>query len=175
MRVVGIDPGLTGAIAILGGPVAVVADLPTVPLGGNGLINKRVYGPALRKLILQHCPPGETMMFVVEAVATMGGANNAVQTQGSLMRTKGTIETVIELLGHQVTELNPQKWKGFYGLVEQHKDPSMSPAARNTAAKRKALECARRMWPACSDIGLAKHHNRAEALLIANYGLRNLT
>jgi len=167
MRVVGIDPGLTGAIGILGGPVPVVVDLPVVPLGGNGLIKNRVYGPALRKLLLQHCPAGEPVLFVVEAVATMGNQNNAVQTQGSLMRTKGTIETVIELLGHPVTELNSQKWKSFYGLV----NVDWSAVER----KRKALECARRLWPACSDIGLAKHHNRAEALLIANYGLRNLT
>lgn len=167
MIVVGIDPGLTGAIAFLGLGKAKVFDLPIVPLGGNGMIKNRVYGPGLKELILGNCPAGEPVMVVVENVATMGGQNNAVQIQGSLMRTKGTIETVIELLGYPVHEVNSQTWKGFYGLINS--------AWKDSERKKKSLECARRMWPSCADISLAKHHNKAEALLIANYGLRKLT
>ena len=89
----------------------------------------------------------------------MGGQNNAVQTQGSLMRTLGAIEAVVECLRWRVVPIEPQTWKRWYGIG---------------ADKGKALEAARKLYPACPDLARAKDHNRAEALLLAHYGKAKL-
>ncbi|MBT2326092.1 hypothetical protein J7E62_27565 [Variovorax paradoxus] len=157
MICIGIDPGLSGAISFVTERTCVVEDLPTMPLPGNGLITRKIDGRALAKMIRANVPIGETAEAYVEQVSTMGGKNNAVQTQGSLMRSLGAIETVLECLGYKPTMLSPQKWKRFYGL---------------DADKAKSLATARALYEA-APLSLAKHHNRAESLLIAHWGLRN--
>jgi len=154
---IGIDPGLSGAISFVTDRTCVVEDLPTMPLPGNGLITRKIDGRTLAKMIRANVPIGETAEAYLEQVSTMGGKNNAVQTQGSLMRSLGAIETVLECLGYKPTMLGPQKWKRFYGL---------------DADKKKALATARGLYPA-APLSLVKHHNRAEAVLIAHWGLRN--
>lgn len=156
MIFIGIDPGLSGAISFVTERTCVVEDLPTMPLPGDGLITQKIDGRALAMLIRKNVPIGETAEAYLEQVNTMGGKNNAVQTQGSLMRSLGAIETVLECLGYKPTMLAPQKWKRFYGL---------------DADKKKALVVARGLYRA-APLSLAKHHNRAEAVLIAHWGLR---
>lgn len=61
---------------------------------------RKLDGRAFCALLLKACPAAEGKpTVVIEAVATMGGQNNAVQTQGSLLRTLGAAETVPECLG----------------------------------------------------------------------------
>lgn len=171
MLVVGIDPGLTGACAVLGPQgLRSVFDLPTMKIPGVGpkaLVQRKIDGRALLDLLLAACPAGEARpTIVIEAVGTMGGANNAVQTQGSLLRSLGAIETVAECLKCPVEYVSPQSWKRRYGLI----DPKLSHKDR----KAKAMETARRCYPACSDISRAKDHNRAEAILIAHHARMEL-
>lgn len=154
---IGIDPGLSGAISFVTERSCVVEDLPTMPLPGDGLIRNKIDGRALVKIIRTNVPVGEAAQAYVELVSTMGGKNNAVQTQGSLMRSLGAIETVLECLGYKPTMLSPQKWKRFYGLDSD---------------KKKALATARELYQT-APLSLVKHHNRAESLLIAHWGLRN--
>lgn len=155
MIIVGIDPGLTGALAFVDSRGScVIEDIPTVALPGNGMVKRKVDGLALARLVRQHCPASEDAMVVCEAVRAMGGKNNAVQTQGSLMRTLGAIEAVFEVLRFPWQIVEPQTWKRHYGLGSE---------------KGASLEVARRLYPS-APLKLAKHHNRAEALLIAHYG-----
>lgn len=154
---IGVDPGLTGAITFISPNTLVVEDLPTTPLPGNGLIKRRIDGRALAKLVRANVPAGEKAEVFLEQVATMGGKNNAVQTQGSLMRTLGAIETVFECMGIPVTMLSPQKWKRMYGLK---------------ADKKKSLATARALYPE-APLTLASHHNRAESLLLGHWGKVN--
>lgn len=165
MIVVSIDPGLSGACAVLDhNGLRAVFDLPTMPIPGVGpeaKVQSKVDGRALVKALRQHCPPGEPVRSVIEAVGTMGGKDNAVQTQGSLLRTLGTIETVLEVLGWAPCYANAQTWKRFFGLI----DSELKPAQR----KKKALECARRLYAGCNEIARAKDHNRAEAILIGHW------
>jgi crossover junction endodeoxyribonuclease RuvC len=122
----------------------------------------------LCRLLLEHCPAEEGKPHVViEAVRAMGGKDNSVQTQGSLLRTLGALEAVVECLRFPVAYVPPQTWKKFFGLI----DSDLSPAQR----KAKALDCARKLYPGCADIGLAKHHNRAEAILVAHWQMRATT
>jgi crossover junction endodeoxyribonuclease RuvC len=165
MIVVAVDPGLTGACAVLDqNGLRAVFDLPTMPIPGAGpkaMVRKKVDARALLKTLRQHCPAGEPVHSVVEAVSTMGGKDNAVQTQGSLLRSLGAIETVLECLGWAPQYVYPQAWKRHFGLI----DSALKPAAR----KAKALECARRLYPSCTDIARAKDHNRAESILLAHH------
>lgn len=166
MLFAGIDPGLSGAIAIVG-PQGLrgVFDLPTMQIPGVGpkaLVQRKIDGRALLDLLLKVCPAGEARpTIVIEAVGTMGGANNAVQTQGSLLRSLGAIETVAECLKCKVVYVQPQTWKRAYGLIDAK--------LKHTERKAKALDTARRCFPSCGDLGRAKDHNRAEACLLARY------
>lgn len=161
MIVIGIDPGLTGAVAVMDrAGVRAVFDLPTMAVPGVGpkaLVKRKIDGRALCQLLLQHCPAdAEKPLVFLEKVSTMGGANNAVQTQGSLMRSLGAIESVVECLNYPVEQVAPQSWKKRFGIGSD---------------KAKALETARKLHPeAATDLKRARDHNRAEAVLLAHYG-----
>lgn len=163
--VIGVDPGLTGACAVLDhNGLRAVFDLPVMPIPGIGptaKVRTKIDGRALVKLLRQYCPAGEPVKSVIEAVNVMGGKNNAIQTQGSLLRTLGAVETVLECLGWAPEYANPQTWKRNFGLI----DSDLKPAQR----KAKAMQCARRLYPDCPDIARAKDHNRGEAILMAHW------
>lgn len=163
---IGIDPGLSGAVAFVDHRSCVVEDLPTVALPGNGLVTRKIDGRAFAELLRRYTVAGEPVQVFLEQVSTMGGKNNAVQTQGSLMRTLGAIEAVLECMRMPPKMVYPQKWKGWYGLI----DPDTTTAKKKGAALTKARE----LYPsiAKTTLRLADHHNRAEALLIAHWGLR---
>lgn len=171
MIVIAIDPGLTGACSVIDhNGLRGVFDLPTMQIpnvGPKAMVQNKIDGRAFCALLLKHCPVADGKpTFVIEAVGTMGGADNAVQTQGSLLRSLGALETVAECLNFPVVYVNSQKWKRFFGLI----DPALKPAQR----KKAALECARRLYPNCSDIARAKDHNRAESILIGHWMAKEL-
>lgn len=168
MITIGIDPGLTGCIAFVDSRGScVLADIPTMPLPGNGLVKRKVDGLALARLVRDQCPAAEATTVVCEAVRAMGGKNNSVQTQGSLMRTLGAIETVFEVLRFPWQLVEPTAWKRHYGLTQGKEET-------DSAYKRRSIDTVLRLYP-MADIKLAKHHNRAEALLIAHWGQANLS
>lgn len=166
MIVTSFDPGLTGACAVMDhNGLRAVFDIPTMAIPGVGpkaMVQRKLDAHALCKLLLQHCPASEGKpQVVIEAVSAMGGKNNAVQTQGSLLRTLGALEAVVECLRFPVAYVSPQTWKRFYGLIDSD--------LTQTERKRKAMECARRLYPDCMDIKRAKDHGRAEAALIGHW------
>jgi hypothetical protein len=168
--VVGVDPGLTGALAFIGCAGGVVLeDMPTLDLPGGGLVKRRVDGRALANIVRSHCPVGETVAVFCEAVGTMGGKNNAVQTQGSLLRSLGAIEAVFDMLRWPCMPVSPQGWQAFYklrGKKAEKREKDELPAA---------MRVARGLYPQAADrISRVKDHNRAEALLVAHFGMRYL-
>ena len=167
--VVGIDPGLTGAIAFIHAGKAAIEDIPTIALPGKGLVTRRVDGRALVELLRKHCPLGHAVTVVCEAVGTMGGQNNAVQTQGSLMRSLGAIEAVFDVVRAPCLMVTPREWQKLFGLVgkkAEKREPGQMPAAIVKA-------CA--LYPGAAHmLRRVKDHNRAEALLIAHYGVVTL-
>jgi crossover junction endodeoxyribonuclease RuvC len=151
---IGIDPGLTGAIASIDrAGVCAVQDMPTVQLPGDGLVRRRIDGLALARLLRQMVPAGNECLVMVEDVQAIGGS--AVQTMGSMMRSVGVIECAVEILRMPMQRANPRRWKRVFGLK---------------ADKGESLEVARRLFPAAAgQIARKKDHNRAEALLLAMY------
>lgn len=161
MIVIGIDPGLTGACAVMDhNGVRAVFDLPIMKapdVGPDAMVQNKIDGRALCQLLLKHCPASEGKPHVIlEKVGTMGGKNNAVQTQGALLRTLGAVETVLECLNYKIQYVAPQSWKKRFGLKSE---------------KSKSLETARRLHPeVLAELKRVKDHNRAEAVLLAHYG-----
>lgn len=174
MIIIGIDPGVNGGIAFLkpapfgsdANDEVHVHELPTVPTEG-GHVTRRVHGPALRSMIRSNVPQGEACMAIVEQLETGGAMRpdrmNNHMTRESQAITHGTIICALEMLGlvlgESIKTVSPRRWKKLYGFGKDKKD---------------ALAIARELYPQLRDADLkyAKDHNKAEAVLIARWGMR---
>lgn len=161
--VLGVDPGLTGAITSLDhhGHLRAVVDLPTCPIetaGPQAKVKRKIDARALRVILSDLVPTDERAIFVIEDMQLLGGSS--VQTMGSLAHTRGVIEAVALLYDLDVRFVRPQAWKRFYGLGSD---------------KTEALTLARKMWAGWTEFSRQKDHNRAESALIAHWALRTLT
>lgn len=169
--VVSIDPGLTGACAVLDHRgVRTVFDLPTMEIPGvgeNTKIKNKIDARALAKHLRTVCPADEAVQSVVERVQVMADRGSGLQQQGSLQRTLGAIEATLEILCWRPAYAHPQTWKRWYGLIDG--------AATEHQRKQGSLECARRLYPHCGEITRSKDHNRAEAILIGHWWMRTST
>lgn len=161
MIVVGIDIGLDGALSFVGRDESAVVDMPVI-LNAEG--KRRIHGRGLLDALRQYCPVGSPILVGFEDVQPrpFGNANahgNSIQSQGSLMRSRGAVEAVLDVMGVRSEDckiVQPQAWKSFYGLIGQKKGESSHRA--------------RVLFPEVADsLTRVKDHNRAEALLIANF------
>lgn len=160
MIAIGIDIGLTGAVgAVDQRGTGVVHDLPTLPDGER----RRLDGRGLYELLRHLVPVGEPCVVVIEDIRPrpMGNAGqhgNTMHSQGSLMRSRGIVEAVLDVARLQAHAVQPQTWKRHYALLKAEKGAS--------------LEKARALYPLLqSRLARVKDHNRAEALLLAHWGL----
>lgn len=156
---IAIDIGLTGALAAVnsyGHPA--VHDLPTVP---DGAKSRRLDGRGIVLLMRTLIPAGHQAQLVIEDVRPrpMGNGNragNTIHSQGSLMRSRGIVEAVADILRVDLVTVQPQTWKRHFGLLR--------------AEKAASLEMARKLYPGmAADLKRVKDHNRAEALLMAHW------
>jgi len=164
IAIIGIDPGLTGGVAAVypHDRHCAVRTLPTTPLAGGGLVKNRIQARDLMLMLRELAPADYAVAVYLEHVQTMGGQNNAVQTQGSLMRTLGAIEAALDIWRITPKIVTPQAWKKHFGLKRAKKET-------DSAWKARSLAVARKLYPN-ADLPLAGDHNKAEALLIAHYG-----
>ena len=160
MIVLGIDIGLTGALAAVDSRgTAAVRDLPTVP-DGKG---RRLDGRGLLLAIREFVPIGEAALIVFEDVRARPFGNgsregNTMHSQGSLMRSRGIVESVADITRLEVRVVQPQTWKRHFGLIGKPKDAS--------------ADTARGLFPVlAAELKRVKDHNRAEALLLAQWGM----
>lgn len=147
-RVAGIDPGIGGAIAFVGG-VDLVFDMPVYTASkGNNQVNPYSLAEILRG--------GELSLVVIEKVGAMPG--QGVVSMFNFGKTAGIIEGVCSALGLRIELVTPQKWKSRLGLIGKDKDYSRTLAIQK--------------YPGMADqLSLKKHCGRADALHIAHYGL----
>lgn len=162
MIALGIDIGVTGAISSVDhNSRAIIHDLPTVAIPGERFVRRRIDAMALMELVRKLAPAGESVLAVIENVHPFPGSRNSPQATGSLMDSRARIETVLELARITVHAIEPLAWKRLYNLAGKEKADS--------------IVTARTLYPSMADgLRLAKHHNRAEALLLAHFGLRKL-
>lgn len=150
----GIDPGLSGAVAILdpAGGVALLEDLPTLASGtGKARVSRRLDPAALVRLLEPF--HNRIRLAALEAVAARPGQGTA--SIFSLGDSFGTIRAVLACTGLSVALVSPVEWKRHYRLD-----------CDKERARARAIE----LFP-MADLGRKKDHNRAEALLLARYAL----
>ncbi len=149
---VGIDPGLiSGAWAVIDDDGAFIAcgDIPHK----DGRVQPRLLKIALQNVV----HPGVGAEIIIEQVGVRPGQGMA--SSAAFMRATGCIEAVASLLLYPVHFVTPQGWKKHHALIK--------------APKAASLAMAKAVWPT-APLKMAKHHGRAEALLIADFGRETL-
>jgi hypothetical protein len=145
MRVLGIDPGIAGALVLLvNGEVTEVADMPVVTARGK----RRVCPAQLATLLAGWCPIEHC---VIEAASARPG--QGVSSMFGYGRSYGICIGTLSALGIAYTEISPVSWKNRLAV------PGDKDGARFRAGQ--LLPAAVKHWP------LVKHHGRAEAALLA--------
>lgn len=153
MITIGIDVGKTGAVAAIDTEVILFPQIERLPVDENGRLRASAFADLLRKL----CPEWRACVFVEQINVFRGGSiRSNAKTDGDLVRLAGAVEAVVRMLRFEYHEVAPVTWKKFYGLKSD---------------KGASVELVRRIWPD-SPLKLKKHHNDAEALLIAHWGYR---
>lgn len=174
--VLGVDPGAHGALALItlgnGFRFVDAADMPIRDRGKTTTINC-LDARALRALVQRWRPT----IAVIEDAQPMPSKGNAEDACPTCHRGKSTmpskqaftfggmcesVRAVLEALDVDTVLVAPQTWKRAAGLKRGEKSRSEVKAA--------SLALAREIWPD-APLKLARNENRAEALLIARFGL----
>lgn len=153
MLIVGIDPGYSGAIALLNGSVLQVHDMPTAP-AVKGRVEMDLYrlGQLLSPDVDGICP--ETCVAVLEKVATMPG--QGISSAFRFGEGYGAIQMALVGHGWERNYVTPATWKKHFKLS---RDKGVS---RALASQR---------FPQYAHLfDRVKDDGRAEAALLALYG-----
>ena len=153
MKIIGIDPGLSGGIAVLeNNQVLSIFDMPVM---SEGKKNKRQLNSAqLVTLIKENIKSSEDVAVIVEQVNAMPG--QGVTSMFNFGQTFGAIKGVCAALGLPIFFVRPSKWKKHFELINSSKDSS----------RTKAIE----MYPAFSNqLAKKKDVNKSDAILIARF------
>ena len=152
MNIIAFDPGLNGGFSPVtsGGDIIASLDIPTI---GEGT-QRRVDAANLADLIREH---GPYRLAVVEQVHAM--PKNGAASMFRFGQAYGTILGVLGAIAIPVRLVTPTQWKKAMGL-----DSSAE------TSRARAIET----WPHHAGLFARKRdHNRAEAALLALWGLRN--
>lgn len=159
MIIIGIDPGLTGAVAMIGhrGEYANLQDLPTMARAGSkAYVKNQINAGELTAILagwLGGFDKNEIHVFIETPIAFPG---QHVATTAAAFLTSGLIEGVIMARNYTHTLVAPKDWKKAMQL---------------STDKEQARARAIRLFPEAAPLlARVKDHNRAESLLIAKYG-----
>ena len=153
MKIFGIDPGLSGAIAIL--EKKKVLSLFDMPVMAEGKKNKKQLNSAqLVDIIKENSSVDDEIVVVVEQVNAMPG--QGVTSMFNFGQTFGAIKGVCAALNLPIFFVRPSKWKKYFELINSSKDSS----------RTKVIE----MYPSLSSqLAKKKDVNKSDAILIARY------
>ncbi len=153
MKIIGIDPGLSGAIAVLENNN--VLNIFDIPVMSEGKKNKRQLNSALLvNLLKENIVKDEEVAVVVEQVNAMPG--QGVTSMFNFGQTFGAIKGICAALELPIYFVRPSKWKKHFDLIKSSKDSS----------RTKAIE----MYPKLSNqLAKKKDVNKSDAILIARY------
>ncbi len=153
MKIIGIDPGLSGAIAILkDNKVLKIFDIPVMSEGKKN--KKQLNSAQLVNLIKENTINDEDVAVVVEQVNAMPG--QGVTSMFNFGQTFGAIKGICAALNLPIFFVRPSKWKKHFELINSSKD----------ASRTKTIE----MYPSLSSqLAKKKDVNKSDAILIARY------
>lgn len=158
MITIGVDVGVSGAIAAIAdtGELITVCDLPVMVNGRTKWIDGVHLCGVLRAI--RDGRPARAFVERTQPTPKVG-----VTQSNSMGLTLGSTVVALQFAGVPVELVPPQTWKRALGLI--------MPEASDTAKKAASRTKAQMLFPT-ADLDRVKDHNRAEALLIAHYGLR---
>ena len=146
--ILGVDPGLGGAVAFYF-PAQGVVSVEDMPVAGSDI------DPATLAARIAQMRPD---IAIVEMVASRPG--QGVASVFKFGCGFGMVRGVIAASGVPLHLVSPTKWKRVYGLDSD---------------KERSRALALRLWPGRSDLfGRKKDHGRAEAALLARYAAERI-
>ena len=155
MIIVGIDPGIAGAICFFSdGKVIDVIDMPTMAEGKKN--KKQINGPQIYNEILQRIEGmnKKEIAVVIEQVSAMPG--QGVTSMFNFGQSFGVLKGICSAMQLSMHFVRPAKWKRFFNLINAEKD----------ASRTKAIE----IFPYIStQLSRKKDANKADAALIASF------
>jgi len=154
-RLLAIDPGLSGALAVVDTGCALeIEDLPTVTVDRGGKAKRQIDVAALAADVRRLAP----VHAIIERVGARPG--QGVSSMFAFGRSVGQVEGVVAALGIPITYVTPQIWRKALSV----------PAGKDGSRLR-----ASQLLPAYAERWRrAKDDGRAEAALIGLYGLLHL-
>ena len=155
MLIIGIDPGISGAICFFeNGEVREVIEMPTM---AEGKKNKRqVNGSQTYNEISQRIKniSKKDIFVVIEQVSAMPG--QGVTSMFNFGQSFGVIKGICSAMQLPTFFIRPAKWKKYFNLIKSEKD----------ASRTKVIE----IFPYISSyLSKKKDSNKADAILIASF------
>lgn len=161
MHLIGIDPGLTGAFILMSsdGEVVDVADIPVMAAGKGGTKVKNIVNYAATFSILSQWVED---YGVAEAWIESVGSRptDGVAAAFSFGMTFGALRAIVACTKQPLNLVTPGTWKKYFKLPSADKEVARGFAINQFPEATKFLT-------------RKKDHNRAEAILIAYYGLQH--
>ena len=155
MLIIGIDPGISGALCFFeDGQVKEIIDMPVM---ADGKKNKRqVNGPQTYNEISKRINkfPKKDIIVVIEQVSAMPG--QGVTSMFNFGQSFGVLKGICSAMQLSMFFIRPAKWKKYFGLIKTEKD----------ASRTKVIE----IFPyISSELSRKKDSNKADAVLIASF------
>ena len=155
MLIIGIDPGISGAICFFeNGKIIDVIDMPNMSEGKKN--KKQENGAQISNEIKQRIAnkKNDEIKVVIEQVAAMPG--QGVTSMFNFGQSFGVLKGICSALQLSTYFIRPAKWKKYFNLINSSKD----------ASRTKAIE----IFPYfSSNLSKKKDSNKADAILIASY------
>ena len=155
MLIIGIDPGISGAICFFEeGQIKEIIDMPTM---ADGKKNKRqINGPQTYNEIYSRITKvsKSDITVVIEQVSAMPG--QGVTSMFNFGQSFGILKGLCSAMQLPMYFVRPAKWKKYFNLINSEKD----------ASRTRAIE----IFPYfSSQLSKKKDSNKAEAILIASF------
>ena len=155
MFIIGIDPGISGAICFMeNSKIIDVIDMPSMVEGKKN--KKQVNGSQVFNEITKYIKDKESneVKVVIEHVSAMPG--QGVTSMFNFGQSFGILKGICSAMNLSMYFVRPVKWKKHFNLINSSKD----------ASRTKAIE----IFPYFSkNLSKKKDANKADAILIASY------
>ena len=155
MLIIGIDPGISGALCFFeDGKIIDVIDMPSM---SEGKKNKRqVNGSQVYNEILKRIDTSDNqdIRVIIEQVSAMPG--QGVTSMFNFGQSYGILKGICSAMQLSMYFVRPAKWKKYFNLINSEKD----------ASRTRAIE----IFPYFSGhLSRKKDSNKADAILIASF------
>ncbi len=155
MLIIGVDPGISGAICFFeDGQVKELIDMPVMADGKKN--KKQINGPQIYNEISSRINnfSKKNIIVVIEQVSAMPG--QGVTSMFNFGQSFGVLKGICSAMQLSMHFVRPAKWKKYFGLIKTEKE----------ASRTKVIE----IFPyISSQLSRKKDSNKADAVLIASF------